>query len=88
LRDEAKKYDYSSKPISLQNTEAYQEILAIGKNALPGLLAELKESPNFWLLYLLRDITEVDVVNDENRGKIYLMAQAWLDWGKTQKLVI
>lgn len=85
LRDESNKYGYSSKPLSFNDTEAYKAILDIGKEALPNLLAELKQSPDFWLLYILKDITGVDVVNDQNRGKIYLMAQAWLDWANCEK---
>lgn len=86
LREQSNKYGYSSKILSFNDTEAYQSIIAIGKEALPTLLAELKESPDFWLLYILKDITGVDIVNDQNRGKIYQMAQAWVDWGKSQNI--
>lgn len=57
LHNESRKHAYSSKPLSFSNTQAYQAILAIGKDALPSLLAELKQSPDFWLLSILKDIT-------------------------------
>jgi hypothetical protein len=84
LRDESEKHRYSSKPLSFDHTEAYQAILLIGKDALPILFQELERSFDFWLLYILRDITGIDVINDQNRGNIDLMTQAWLDWAKHQ----
>lgn len=84
LRQEEQKHRFSSAILIFNDTEAYKAILAIGKNALPMLLQELKKSPAFWLLQILHDITGVNLVNDKNRGKIYVMAQAWLDWAKCQ----
>ncbi len=85
LRDESEKHVYSSKPLSFDHTEAYQAILLIGKDALPTLFEELEKSFDFWLLYILRDITGVDVISKEISGNIDLMTQAWLDWAKSEK---
>lgn len=86
LRDESLKhaYSYLSKTLSFDDTEAYKAIVSIGKDALPSLLAELKKSPDFWLIHILRDITGVDPVNNTNRGKLELIALAWLNLAKTQ----
>lgn len=86
LRDESLKYAYSSKILSFNDTEAYKAIISIGKDALPTLLEELKQSPAFWLVHILRDITGVNLVNNTNRGKLNLIALAWLNWAKAQNL--
>lgn len=54
----------------------------LAKDALPTLLVELKKSPDFWLIHILRDITGLDPVNHTNRGKLNLIALAWLNWAK------
>ncbi len=65
---------------------AYQEIIAMGKEAVPWILNELKESPNFWF-YALYTITGEDPMPPEIHGKIEEMTQAWLEWGKNKGLV-
>lgn len=60
---------------------AYQELVAIGFDAVPYLLTELKNDPDH-LFLILSEITKVDPVPAESRGKIREMADAWLEWGK------
>lgn len=66
---------------------AYQEIISMGIQVVPLLLKELKNNPIFWLL-ALKEITGVNPIKPEHRGKIKLMAEAWLEWGRTQGYVI
>lgn len=62
---------------------AYQEIIGMGKAAIPLLLAELRREPDdwFWALYA---ITGAQPVPAENRGNLKEMAAAWLQWGVVQ----
>lgn len=58
---------------------AYQRIIGMGKDALPFILRELQRQPDQWF-WALRSITGEDPVKQEDRGRIRLMAQAWLEW--------
>lgn len=62
---------------------AYQEIIGMGKAAIPLLLAELKREPDDWF-WALHAITGAKPVPDESRGKLQEMADAWLRWGHDQ----
>ena len=60
---------------------AYQEIIGMGKEAIPLILRDLKEThaPWFWAL---RSIARENPVRPEDRGDVDAMTAAWLDWGK------
>ncbi len=60
---------------------AYQQIIGMGKDAIPLILKELEKNPNHWF-WALKAIAGEDPVNPEDRGKIAKMAEAWLKWGK------
>ena len=60
---------------------AYQEIISMGKDAIPFLLAELKREPAHWF-WALKAITGEDPVKPGQRGRMKEMAEAWLAWGK------
>jgi hypothetical protein len=62
---------------------SYREIIALGEVAVPLLLAQLKgegREPNHWFS-ALRQITGVDPVPREARGRPRDMARAWIAWG-------
>jgi hypothetical protein len=67
---------------------AYQRIIGKGRDALPFLLRRFESEPEpenwFWAL---RAITGVDPVSEEDAGNIDRMAEAWLLWGRQQKLL-
>ena len=65
---------------------AYKELVAIGPEAVPYLLAEVKNDPDH-LFLILSAITKVDPVPPQSRGKIHEMADAWLEWGKSKGYV-
>src|SRR5437764_11567320 len=48
---------------------AYQEIIGMGQQVVPLLLAELKRKPDFWFA-ALRAVTGEDPVPPESAGKI------------------
>ncbi|MGH6871897.1 MAG: hypothetical protein ACREHE_10350 [Rhizomicrobium sp.] len=60
---------------------AYRKIVAMGEKAVPLVLAEMRERPDYWFA-ALREITNADPVPAEARGDLSRMTQAWLDWGR------
>jgi hypothetical protein len=60
---------------------AYRAIIGLGAPAVPLLLAELRDRPDFWFA-ALREITGENPVPPSSAGKIRKMANAWLDWGR------
>jgi hypothetical protein len=59
---------------------AYQQIIGMGKEALPFLFRELKRQPDHWF-WALRAITGKDPVPPEEKGNVEAMTQRWLRWG-------
>lgn len=62
---------------------AYQEIIGMGKSAIPLLVAELKREPDDWF-WALHAISGANPVPQENRGNLRVMADAWIQWGSNQ----
>jgi hypothetical protein len=60
---------------------AYREIVSLGRDAVPLLLAELEREPDHWFL-ALHEITGAEPVPKESRGRLEEMAAAWLKWGR------
>jgi len=59
----------------------YQQIIGMGRDAVPLLLQELQREPDHWSWALVA-ITGEDPVPPEDRGKLAAMTRAWLQWGK------
>ena len=59
---------------------AYQEIIGMGKAAVPLLLAELRREPDDWF-WALHAITGSNPVPAASAGDVRAMADAWLEWG-------
>jgi hypothetical protein len=64
---------------------AYQQIIGMGKDALPLLLDELRRHPDHWF-WALQAITGVNPVPVSDRGDMGRMTQAWLAWADQQGL--
>ena len=60
---------------------AYQQIIGLGKEAIPLLLRELEKKSGRWF-WALKSITRQDPVLPKQQGKTKEMIQAWLDWGR------
>lgn len=69
-----------SSVVAIAEHRAYQEIIAMGNEAIPFILRDLKESPAQWF-WALRSIAGESPVHPEDRGDIDAMTAAWLDWG-------
>jgi hypothetical protein len=64
----------------------YQKIIGMGFDAVPLILEELQREPDQWF-WALEAITDENPVPPEAAGKVCLMAQAWIDWGKQRGLL-
>ncbi len=60
---------------------AYQRIIGMGQPVVPLILRDLQQKPDHWF-WALRAITGDNPVKPEQRGRMKLMAQAWIEWGK------
>ena len=63
---------------------AYQSIIGMGPIAIPMILATLQaegNEPDQWF-WALKALTDVDPVDDEDRGNYRAMAASWINWGK------
>jgi len=66
----------------LTSHPAFLEIVSMGEDAVPFLLAGLdREEPENWFSVLQR-VTGVNPVSQTNRGKLKAMAEDWLRWGR------
>ena len=65
---------------------AYQEIIGMGKEAIPMILRDLTGPQAQWF-WALRAITRESPVRPEDRGDIEAMTVAWLDWGKNRRYI-
>ncbi|HUP18686.1 MAG TPA: hypothetical protein VM778_01900 [Gemmatimonadota bacterium] len=63
--------------------DAYQQIIGMGEDALPLILAELQTNGGHWF-WALSAITGEDPVPDAARGEIEAMTEAWLEWGRVR----
>ena len=70
-----------SSPEMIADHRAYQEIIGMGKDAIPFILRDLQKSPTQWF-WALRSIARESPVRPEDRGDVDAMTSAWLDWGR------
>jgi len=78
-RDETAHFSSSTRST---NHPAYQQIIALGRPALPLLFRELEQSQDGHLSKALTAITGAHPVPAEDRGKIKKVAAAWLTWAR------
>ena len=70
---------FSSSITEIAMHPAYQQIIGLGKEALPFIVNELAMEPNIWF-WALKAITGVDPVPPEKIGDIDAMAYEWIKW--------
>jgi len=63
---------------------AYQTIMAMGKDALPFILEDLKKQIDHWF-YALKFIAREDI--GEGASNLDEARQLWLAWGRKQKYI-
>jgi hypothetical protein len=62
---------------------AYQRIIGMGAPVVPLILQELKRRPALWFR-ALHAITGANPVGEADRGRLPIMAEAWIRWGREQ----
>ncbi|MGL6097590.1 MAG: hypothetical protein ACRC7O_17550 [Fimbriiglobus sp.] len=72
---------YLSSPTDIAMHPAYQQIIGLGPQVLPLILAELEREPGQWF-WALTALTGEDPVPPADRGRVPAMAAAWLRWGR------
>lgn len=65
---------------------AYRQIIGMGPQAVPLILASLAQEPAHWFP-ALRALTGANPVPPESRGALPEMRAAWLAWGAEHGLV-
>jgi hypothetical protein len=60
---------------------AYQRIIGKGPAAILFILRELQREPDHWF-WALRATTGENPVPEEHAGRLDLMAEDWLEWGR------
>ena len=69
-----------SSTVKISTHPAYQQIIGLGKPAVPLLLRELERQSGRWF-WALKAISRFDPVASSDRGKTRKMIEAWLQWG-------
>jgi hypothetical protein len=72
---------YTSSSTEMFEHPAYQEIIGMGRQAVPLLLRELEREPDHWF-WALRTITGANPVPARDGGNLARMAECWLRWGR------
>lgn len=65
---------------------AYIRIIELGESVLPLLLKAMRSQPDHWT-HALTKITGVDPVPPDAHGRLSLIADAWIRWGKDKGLL-
>ena len=60
--------------------DAYGQIVAMGRDAIPLLLHEVRKQSGHWITALVW-ITGVNLATAETRGDVRKLREAWLRWG-------
>ena len=76
---EGTRFESSSTAIVMH--PAYQQIIGLGREALPLIFLELRQGPDHWF-WALRAITGENPIPAEDRGKLPRMTEAWLKWAE------
>ena len=76
---------YLSNTAQMAMLKPYQQIVGIGAPAMPLILEEMRREPGQWF-WALEAITGQGRVPPEAAGKVRLMTDAWLEWGRQRGL--
>jgi hypothetical protein len=75
-----------STSLHIAGNNNYLEIIGMGNEVVPYILKELQKEPNLWFI-ALKSITRQNPIQKEHIGKIKLMAEDWIAWGKKNNLI-
>jgi hypothetical protein len=77
---------FESSSTKLVNHPAYQQIIALGPPVVPLLLRQLRDNADHWS-WALAMITGENPAPESASGKLYEVAEAWLQWGRQHGLI-
>lgn len=72
---------FASTVLEMATNPSYQQIIGMGRQAVPLILKQLAKKPEHWF-WALNAITGEDPVPENSRGKLPQMTKAWLEWGQ------
>lgn len=61
----------------------YQQIIAMGDDIVPIILEDIQIKPDHWF-WALEMITNENPVKHDHAGRVNLMIQDWLEWGRNR----
>jgi hypothetical protein len=73
---------YLSSSTQITGHAAYQELIALGRPALPFLFRDLEQTGDGHLAKALATLTGANPVLPDDRGQVRKVADAWLCWAK------
>lgn len=77
---------YMSNSAQMATVWPYQQIIGMGRPALPLILNELDQETDHWF-WALEAIGGEDPVPPDQKGHVDKMAQAWVQWGRKKGLI-
>ena len=78
---------FTSSPRDLFLHSAYQKIIGLGPEAVPLVLAELRDEPGLWL-WALQAMNRDNPIPDDFKGGIEQVAELWLEWGRRNGIAV
>ena len=75
-----------SSPRKLVENWAYRRVVEMGWEAVPIMLRELQAGRGYWYS-ALKEITGEDPRDESMRGRLWLIRDAWLQWGRQHKYI-
>lgn len=78
---------YLSNTAQMAMLKPYQQIIGMGMPAVPLILKEMRREPGPWF-WALEAIAGENPVPPEAAGRVRLMTDAWLAWGKQRDLLL
>jgi hypothetical protein len=78
--------EFSSSSTSIVEHAAYREIVSWGDRAVPLILRDLELNGGHWF-NALQELTGVNPVDASDAGRVRKMREAWLNWGRENKLI-
>ena len=70
---------FASSVLEMVTNPVYQQIIGMGREAIPHIVKELSRQPDHWF-WALKAITGEDPVQEKDRGDLSKMTGAWLLW--------
>ena len=77
---------YSSSLSDMILMSSYQQIIGLGREAIPAIVRELRARPDHWF-WALQVISGVNPVPESSEGRVKEMAKAWMAWAQAEGIL-